>query len=137
MLNCIIKKNAYFGRMKILLKIILALLFSTALFAAAEDVNFNKETFLKAQADGKIVVVKSYNKYCFTCIKQSTVFKEAKKDFNNIVFMSFKQSDEDISEFVKINRRSTIVIYKDNQEIARSIGESDKSEIYSLIKKNI
>ena len=51
--------------------------------------------------------------------------------------MSFKQSDKDISEFFKINRRSTIVIYKDNQEIARSIGESDKSEIYSLIKKNI
>ena len=82
--------------MKIIFKIILALLFSTALFAAAEDVNFNKENFLKAQADGKIVVVKSYNKYCFTCIKQSTVFKEAKKDFNNIVFMSFKQSDKDI-----------------------------------------
>jgi len=116
---------------------ILFLIINTNSFAADVEMNFTKEAFESAQKDGKIVVVNSWNKYCFTCIKQEKVFKKAKKDFKDILFLSYAQKNKDIADYLKIDYRSTIVIYKDNKEIARAIGITKKEEIYSLIKKGI
>ena len=105
--------------------------------ASEVKMNFTKEAFNNAQENGKIVVVNSWNKFCFTCIKQEKIIREAKKDFNNVLFLSYAQKNKDIAKFLNIDYRSTIVIYKDNKEIARIIGVTKKEEIYSLIKKGI
>ena len=96
---------------------------------------FTNEIFKKAQADGKTVVINSWNKFCFTCIKQEKVIKEAKKDFNNVIFLTYEQKNKDIANYLNIDYRSTIVVYKNNKEIARAIGVTKKEEIYSLIRK--
>ena len=122
--------------MKKIFILILFVFIKTNAFSAEQDTNFNKDIFLKAQKEGKVVVIKSWNKYCFTCIQQSKVFLEAKNDFKDVLFLSFKQKDKDIASLFNIQKRSTIVIYKNNVEIARSIGQTNKSEIYSFIKNN-
>jgi len=38
---------------------------------------------------------------------------------------------------LKIDYWTTIVVYKNNKEIHRSIGETDKSEIYLAIQKGV
>ena len=48
--------------------------------AAEKITTFNKETFQKAQSDGKTVVINSWNKYCFTCVKQAKILNNAKKN---------------------------------------------------------
>ena len=65
------------------------------------------------------------------------VFKQAKNDFKNVLFLTFEQSNKDIAKYLKIDYRSTIVIYKNNKEIARAIGVTEKKDIYSLINKGI
>ena len=113
-------------------------IFSTTLFAEENKTNFTIESFKKAQQKGKIVVVHSWNKFCKTCSKQKPVLKEAEKDFNNVLFLNFEQTKEkDIADFLNISYWTTIVIFKDNKEIIRTIGLSEKDEIYSLIKENI
>ena len=58
----------------------------------------------------------------------------AKKDFNNVIFLSFEQTkDKDIAKFLSIDYWTTIVVYKDNKEMSRSIGETNKDKIYSQI----
>ena len=106
--------------------------------AFEKSATFNKELFLEAQKSGKTVVINSWNKTCSTCAAQSKVLKEAKNEFKDVLFLSFKQTvDTDIAEFLKIDYWTTIVVYKDNKEIARSIGQTNKSEIYSIIKKGV
>ena len=54
-----------------------------------------------------------------------------------MLFLTFAQKNKDIAKYLNIDYRSTIVVYKDNKEIARIIGITNKDDIYSLIKKGI
>ena len=113
------------------------IILSSNVFAAEVEMNFTKDTFESAQKSGKIVVVNSWNKWCYTCVKQEKIIKEAKKDFKDILFLSYAQKNKSIAEYLNIDYRSTIVIYRNNKEIARAIGITKKEEIYSLIKRGI
>ena len=105
--------------------------------AAEKITTFDKETFQKAQSDGKTVVINSWNKYCFTCVKQAKILNSAKKKFKDVIFLTYEQKNKDIAEFLKINYRSTIVIYKDNKEIYRSVGKTKEKEIFTSIQSII
>ena len=115
----------------------LFILISTQSFASEVKMNFTKEVFENAQKNGKTVVVNSWNKFCMTCIKQEKIIKKAKKDFGDVLFLTYAQKNKDIAKYLNIDYRSTIVVYKNNKEIARNIGITKKEEIYSLIKKGI
>ena len=119
------------------LLLILFFIISANSFAAEVKMNFTKDLFESSQNAGKTVVVNSWNKYCYTCIKQEKVFKKAKKEFKDVLFLSFAQKNKDIAKFLNIDYRSTIVIYRNNKEIARAVGITKKEEIYSLINKGI
>jgi len=105
--------------------------------AAEKITTFNKKVFQKAQSDGKTVVINSWNKYCFTCAKQTKILNKAEKKFKNVIFLSYEQKNKDIAEFLKINYRTTIVIYKDNEEIYRSVGKTKEKEIFTAIQSII
>jgi thiol-disulfide isomerase/thioredoxin len=118
-------------------KILILLFFLSNLnsFALGKTTTFTNEVFQKAQSDGKTVVINSWNKTCSTCAKQVKILDKAKKDFNNILFLSFEQTkDKDIAKFLGINYWTTIIVYRDNVEISRSIGETNKEKIYSQIQ---
>ncbi len=114
------------------------LLISTYSFSAEYKSIFNIEEFKLAQNDGKVVVIHSWNKFCTICAKQKPILEKAKKDFQNIIFMNFEQiSNKDTAKLLKIDYWTTIVVYKDNKELAREIGLYNKEGIYNLIKKGI
>ena len=120
------------------MKKILVLIFtliSFNCFAVDKTTTFTNEVFKKAQAEGKTVVINSWNKTCYTCGKQVKILDQAEKEFNDILFLSFEQTkDKQIAKSLGIEYWTTIVVYRDNKEIARSIGQTKKSEIYKLIK---
>ena len=125
---------------RIIMKILafFILLISTSSFAGEYETNFNIEKFNFAQKNGKIVVIHSWNKSCSTCAKQKPILEKAKKDFENVIFMNFEQTkNKDIAELLKIDYWTTIVVYKDNKELAREIGLYNEKDIYNLIKKGI
>ena len=120
------------------MKKFLILIFFIFAFSANADekkTTFTKELFNKAQSDGKTVVINSWNKTCVTCAKQVQILDQAKKDFGNVLFLSFEQTkDIDIAKFLSVDYWTTILVYKDNKEISRTIGQTDKEKIYSQIK---
>jgi len=121
---------------KIITFVFYFILFNTA--SAEYKSNFTFDNFNKAQNNGKIVVVHSWNKFCYTCSKQKPILEQAKIDFGDIIFLNYEQTkNEDIAKFLKINFWSTIVVFKDNKLIAKSIGLDKKNDIYNLIKKGI
>ena len=124
--------------MKRLFLTCLFIIISTNLLALEKDTNFTIEDFKKAQNDGKTIVVNSWNKYCSTCKAQTKVFKSAINDFKDVLFYFYEQTENpEIAEFLKIDYWTTIVVYKNNKEIAREMGITNKNKIYDLIKKGI
>ena len=117
--------------------IIIFVFLSNNSFAIDKSTSFTNEIFQKAQSEGKTVVINSWNKFCFTCSKQTKVLNQVEKEFKDVLFLSFEQTkNKDIAQFLKIDYWTTIVIYKDNKETYRSMGVTNKPEIYSAIKSN-
>ena len=112
-------------------------LFSVNAFAIEKTTTFNKEIFQKAQTDGKIVVVNSWIKYCGSCTKQMKILEKAESDFDNMVYLTFEVTNKQIADLLKVQYQTTLLIFKDNKEVYRSIGETTKKEIYKAIKSSI
>ena len=123
--------------MKKALILILFFNFSNA-FALEYTTNFTKEVFEQAQNNGKTVVLYSWNKYCVTCAKQKPTLEQAKKDFKEVLFLYIEHTkNKNLLKDLNINFWSTIAVYRDNKQIARSVGLVEKDQIYSLIEKGI
>ncbi|MDC1463109.1 thioredoxin family protein [Alphaproteobacteria bacterium] len=115
--------------------IIIFTLISFNTFAVEKSTTFNNEIFEKAQLDGKIVVINSWNETCTTCKAQIKILNQAEKEFGDILFLSFEQEkDKAIAKKLGIDYWTTIVIYQNNKEVYRSIGQMNKDKIYSAIK---
>ena len=115
--------------------IIIFTLISFNTFAVDKSTTFNNEIFEKAQLDGKIVVINSWNETCTTCKAQIKILDQAEKEFGDILFLSFEQEkDKAIAKKLGIDYWTTIVIYQNNKEVYRSIGQMNKDKIYSVIK---
>jgi thioredoxin 1 len=118
---------------KILIIIFTFFTFNT--FAVDKSTTFNIEIFKKAQSEGRTVVINSWNETCTTCKKQIMILDQAENEFKEILFLSFEQTkDKNIARLLGIDYWTTIVIYKNNKEIYRSIGQTEKSKIYLAIK---
>ena len=117
---------------KLLIFLFFILNFNT--IGVSKETTFTNELFEKSQLDGKTVVIHSWNKTCTTCAKQVKILNKAKQDFKDVIFLSFEQTkDKDIAKFLAIDYWTTIVVYKDNKELSRSIGQTNKEKIYSQI----
>ena len=120
-------------------KIIILVFFVFAFSASAmeKETTFNKELFVKALSDGKVVVVSSWIKYCTSCASQMKVLNKAKNDFNNIEYFTFDVTNKEIAKLFDVQYQTTLLIFKDNKEVYRSIGETTKDLIYKAIKSSI
>ena len=112
--------------------------------AAEKETTFNKDLFDKAQSDGKIVIVSSWIKYCSSCAGQMKILKTAKEQgglsdikFNNIEYFSFDVTNKEIANLLKVQYQTTLLIFKGNKEIYRSVGETTEDLIYEAIKSSI
>ena len=106
-------------------------------YGIAKETTFNKELFDKAQSEGKIVIVSSWVKYCTSCASQMKVLDKAKNDFNNIEYFKFDVRNKEIANLLNVQYQTTLLIFKDNKEIYRSVGETSKDLIYKAIQSSI
>ena len=105
--------------------------------ANAKETTFDKTLFDKAQSEGKIVVVSSWVKYCTSCASQMKVLDKAKNDFDNIEYFKFDVRNKEIADLFNVQYQTTLLIFKNNKEVYRSIGETSKDLIYEAIKSSI
>ena len=110
---------------------------SISAVAMEKSTTFNKDIFTKAQSEGKIVVVSSWIKYCSSCASQMKILQNAEKDFKNIKYLAFDVKNKEISDLLNVKFQTTLLIFKDNKEVYRSIGEISKEKIYKAIESSI
>ena len=120
---------------KLLVFICFVLAFNTN--AIGKETTYSKESFDKALSEGKVVVVSSWIKYCTSCASQMKVLEKAKNDFDNMEYFAFDVTNKEISKFFNVQYQTTLLIFKDNEEVYRSIGETTKELIYNALKSSI
>ena len=127
---------------KILVCIFCVIAFSVN--AMEKQTTFNKKLFDKAQSEGKFVVVSSWIKYCSSCAGQMKILNKAKNEnalsdikFDNIEYFSFDVTNRDIADLLKVQYQTTLLIFKDNKEIYRSVVETTEDLIYEALKSSI
>ena len=119
-------------------------LFAFNVNAMEKETTFKKELFDKAQSEGKVVIISSWIKYCSSCASQMKILKEAKKQgvlsdikFDNIEYFSFDVTNREIADFFNIQYQTTLLIFKGDNEVYRSIGETTEELIYEALKASI
>ena len=72
------------------------------------------------------------------------ILKEAKSDgklsdikFDNIEYFAFDVTNKEIADLFNVQYQTTLLIFRDNKEIYRSIGETTKDLIYEALKASI
>ena len=112
--------------------------------ATEKETTFKKDLFDKAQSEGKIVIVSSWIEYCSSCAGQMKILKKAKKEgklsdisFDDIEYFAFDVTNEKIADLFNVQYQTTLLIFKNNKEIYRSIGETTEELIYEALKASI
>ena len=119
-------------------------LFTFSANAMEKKTTFDKGLFNKALSEGKVVVVSSWIKYCSSCAKQMNVLETAKKEgelsdikFDNIEYFTFDITNKKIANLFNVKYQTTLLIFKGDQEVYRSIGETTENLIYEALKTSI
>ena len=117
--------------------VILLIILPFNLAVAEKQTTFDNDVFNKAQSDGKTVVVSSWIKYCTSCASQMKALKDVEKDFDNLIYLTFDVTNREVAKQLNIQFQTTLVIYKNNEEVYRSLGELSKDKIYKAINSVI
>ena len=119
-------------------------IFAFSANAMEKETTFNKKLFDKAQSEGKVVVVSSWIKYCTSCAGQMKILNKANNEgelldisFDNIEYFSFDVTNKEIANLLNVQYQTTLLIFKDNKEIYRSVGETTKDLISEAIRSSI
>lgn len=116
--------------------IVISMLFSTA--CIAESSPFNDAKFEADLKSGKSIVVAVHAPWCSTCRAQAPLLKEelAKKEFQNTstYYVDF-DSQKEVLKKLGVKRQSTVIVFKDGKEVARSLGDTSAFGIESLLQK--
>ena len=112
--------------------------------AMDKETTFNIDLFDKAKSEGKIVIVSSWIKYCSSCAGQMKILKKAKKEgklsdisFDDVEYFAFDVTNKKIADLFNVQYQTTLLIFKNNKEIYRSIGETTEELIYEALKASI
>jgi len=116
------------------LLIAFSILAAPAIAAAAEQA-FDASAFAAAQSAGKSIVVHVYAPWCPTCRAQEPILQKLEADPGVTAFRVDFDSQKDAVRMLKATRQSTIIVFKGDKEVGRSVGETDASAIGSLVKK--
>ncbi|MGH8800748.1 MAG: thioredoxin family protein [Casimicrobiaceae bacterium] len=118
---------------------LLASLILAATGALAGEIRpYDPATFAALQAAGKSVVIDVYADWCPTCKAQapivSALMKEpAFKDFT-VLRVNF-DTRKDVRRALDVPMQSTLIVFRGRNEVARSVGDTDRASIEATLHK--
>lgn len=125
--------------MKKLLSLFAAMMALFALTPAAAApgwTSYSDASFARAQNAGKTIVVDVHAEWCPTCRAQQPILNELRADkrLKDVVFIKVDfDSDKSFLRANRIPRQSTIVVFKGKKETARSIAETNRARLRSVV----
>jgi thioredoxin 1 len=101
---------------------------------------YEEAAFAKAQGEGKTIVLDFHADWCPTCKKQKPILESLlqEEQFGPVVGLTVDFDKENqLKKQLKVQKQSTIIVFKGKNEVARSTGITKKDEIKALVSKGI
>ena len=97
---------------------------------------YDAAEFMMAQKKGKTIVVDVYADWCPTCRAQAPILEELRveKQKSDVLFVKVDFDEE--KAFLRDNRiprQSTVLVFKGMDEVARSIAQTNRAELRSVV----
>jgi thiol:disulfide interchange protein len=97
---------------------------------------YSAKSFTAAQNAGKTIVVDVYADWCPTCRAQAPILDElrAQKASKDTIFMKVNvDNNRAFMRTHRIPRQSTILVFKGKKEVARSIAQTNRTKLRSVV----
>lgn len=128
-------------RRNVLGLVMVSVVFGLSSFAwAAGATPFDQSSFEAAQAVGKPILVEVTAPWCPTCKAQAPTLARLKSDSRFAGLVAFNvdfDTQKDLLAKFSVQKQSTLIVFKGNQEVGRSTGVTDAGAIESLLAKAI
>lgn len=109
--------------------------------AYAGDVKpYNQAEYDSLTASGKPVVIAVHAPWCGVCKKQTPMQAELMKkpEYKDITLMNVDfDSQKDLLKKFKVTTQSTMIVFKNAKELARSVGDTSLESMDASIRKAI
>ena len=114
---------------------------SFASYAAPNDpMDFDQAAFEKAQKQGEPILVDIYASWCDVCKRQSVVLDKLRATPKYAGLVTFRinyDTQKDLMRKFKATVQSTLIVYRGETEVGRSIGETQPEWIEDLLSKSV
>lgn len=123
------------------MKSIVTVIFSLGLsvfssLAASAEMPFNQSQFDAARAAGKPVAVVFHADWCPTCRAQAPLLKDLAQssDLKSLtLYVANFGTEKALRKSLGVSKQSTIVVFKDGKEAARSTGDTQQDSLSALL----
>ena len=118
----------------------LAVLGSFSSFAVSAELPFNQAQFDATRSAGRPVAVVFHADWCPTCRAQAPVLKglvETPALKSLTLYVANFDTEKALKRSLGVTQQSTIVVFKDGKEIARSTGDTQRDRLDALLKQAI
>lgn len=119
-----------------LLRIFALLLFTGITFAGEQP--FTQQAFEQLQKAGKPILVSVHADWCPTCRAQAPIVEDLLKrppyDQIQALRVDFDQQKEVLKSF-RVLKQSTLIVFKNGEEVGRSLGDTRADSIEALLKQ--
>jgi thioredoxin 1 len=115
--------------------ILMALIVS---LAPAAEVPFDQAQFDAARTAGKPVAVVFHADWCPTCRAQAPVLKQLTQTpaFKSLtLYVADFDTEKSLKRSLGVTQQSTIVVFKDGKEVARSTGDTQEDSLAALLRR--
>lgn len=111
-----------------------------AVLAQSAEVPFDQAQFDAARAAGKPVAVVFHADWCPTCRAQAPVLKaltQTSELKGLTLYVANFDTEKALKKSLGVTQQSTIVVYKDGKESARSTGDTQQASLAALLRHAI
>lgn len=114
-----------------------AFLVGSSLVAQAGQ-RFDATAFQQAQASGKPILVDVTASWCPTCKQQRPIVQEIEKSTPQLVVYEVDfDSAKDVLKRFRVQNQSTLIVFKGANEVGRSTGDTNPTNIRALVSKGL
>jgi thioredoxin 1 len=111
-----------------------------ATVASAAEAPFNQAQFDSMRTAGKPVAVVFHADWCPTCRAQAPLLKDLLQTptlKSLTLFVADYDTEKALRQSFGVTQQSTIVVFKDGKEVARSTGDTQRDALAALLRRAV